>query len=143
MTTNRESVIPLKRDDYQIRKPPLERDSRNVAMIDGPRHPAPERIAGMIAVHIENGEWGRARSVLDLALDEAKREAESKGEKGPLSVEQIGIALRTCAILGRHGFVWADDLARLSEEQLFELRDLGPKMVAEIQLALRRAGLAK
>lgn len=140
MSKDRESVVPVKRRDCQK----LEEVRRlSHLLVDGPKHPDPDSVGATIAIHVERGEWGVARRVLENALACAKREAEANNEHCCLSVYQLGLPLRVCQKLESLEILWADDLAKLSENRLFEIGGFGPKTVAEIQLALRRAGLAK
>ena len=108
---------------------------------DGPAHPDPDRVGGQIALHLANGAWGMAAKSLRAALDEAKRHAAESGEvQGQLACARLALSLRVVNLLDRHGVRWADDLAAMTDEQLFAIYGIGPKQLGEIRVALQNAG---
>lgn len=48
-------------------------------------------------------------------------------------IEDLGLSVRTHGVLERHNIYYAEELANLSEEEVWDMKGIGPKGLAEIR----------
>lgn len=72
---------------------------------------------------------------------EEKREDDTLGMDGKLSVEEIGLPTRVANALQKAGYSTVDDLSHAKKENLIKVRNLGEKSIKIINAALGERGI--